>query len=508
MPLNNITFNLGQGGLGRGLTSKDHISGLLFYSNSLPSGFSSSARVKQFSSVADAVSAGILNDYSDATAATATYLITTLGATGDVFTLKVNEPFGAVTTVVSYTKASTDTTIALLGASIAAAINAGTSTHGYTASFTTATLTLTAPKKWGVFINSGSPITVTITGTIAGTLTQFSGGTGSKLAVMYYHISEFFRMQPLGTLYVGIYAVPGGAYDFTEISSIQTFANGQIRQIGVYKDGAAFATGDITAINNVCATNVAAHKELVAFYGADLSGTPALSSLVDISGLNAPYVSAVIGQDGAAQGALLYLTYGKSITVLGAALGATAFAAVNENIAWVSKFNISNGTECDTVAFANGVLYSATSDSQLNTLNNQRYIFLRKFVGQTGSFFNDNHTATLTSSSYAYVSDNRTIQKATRGIYTNVTPAIASPIQLDADGTLSDTSTAYFTGLAEAALIQMVRDGELSGQKVVVSPTQNVLATNTLYISASLVPYGTARNIVVNIGFNVSVAGN
>jgi hypothetical protein len=508
MPLNNITFNLGQGGLGRGLTSKDHISGLVFYSATLPSGFTSTSRVKEFSSVADAVSAGILNDYSDATAATGTYLITTLGSTGDVFTLKVNEPFGVVTTVVTYTKAGTDTTIALLGASIAAAINAGTATHGYTATFNTATLTLTAPKKWGIFLNSASPITVTITGTIAGTITQFSGGTGSKLAVMYYHISEFFRQQPLGTLFVGIYAIPGGAYDFSEVTLVQNFAVGQIRQIGVYKDSAAFSTADITALNTVCAASVAAHKELIAFYGADISGTPALSSLTDVSTLNASYVSAVIGQDGAALGAQLYLTYGKSITTLGATLGAVAFAKVNENIAWVGKFNISNGTECDTLAFANGVLYSATSDSQLNTLNNQRYIFLRKFVGVTGSYFNDNHACTIASSSYAYVNDNRTIQKATRGIYTNVVPAIASPIQLDADGTLSDVSTAYFTGLAEAALIQMVRDGELSGQKVVVSPTQNVLATNTLVISASLVPYGVARSITVNIGFNVSVAGN
>ena len=69
--MNNITFVKGKGGLGRPLAGKDFISGFIFYSNSLPSGFSSTNRVKTFYSVKDAENAGILNDYSDETQATA-----------------------------------------------------------------------------------------------------------------------------------------------------------------------------------------------------------------------------------------------------------------------------------------------------------------------------------------------------------------------------------------------------------------------------------------------------
>ena len=51
---NSIIFNRGQGGLGRPLNGEDHFSGFLFYSNTLPSGFSSNDRVKQVFSLEEA----------------------------------------------------------------------------------------------------------------------------------------------------------------------------------------------------------------------------------------------------------------------------------------------------------------------------------------------------------------------------------------------------------------------------------------------------------------------
>ena len=122
-----------------------------------------------------------------------------------------------------------------------------------------------------------------------------------------------------------------------------------------------------------------------------------------------------------------------------------------------------------------------------------------------GSYFNENSTSITTTSSYAYIADNRTIQKATRGIYTNLIPALNSPITLNADGTLSNEAIAYFGGLAEAPLNQMIRDGELSGMKVTISAVQNVLTTGILVVSVSLVQIATGRNINVNIGYNVTV---
>lgn len=511
MALNNILFNLGQGGLGRPLPGQDYISGLIYYSGTLPSGFTSSNRIKQFFSVADAVAAGIKNDYNDETAAIGSWTNTTIGNNGDTVALTVAELFGKIVSLGTYTKTAAETTVTLVAAAVAAIINAGTLTHGYTAIPTVGAVAITARKGLGVALNTGSNLiaTYSASATLAGTIVQFSGGVGSKQAVWYYHISEYFRLQPLGNLYVGFFAIPG-SYTFTEITTLQNFANGTIRQVGIYKDSAAYAVGDVTAIDTQCKALIAAHKEIIALYAADMSAVADVSTLSDLSLLTANTCSVIISQDGAALGASLYYSYGKSITTLGAALGAVAFANVNEDIAWPAKFNISNGTECDVPAFANGVLYSAATvtDSYLATLQNLRYIFFRKFTGFAGTYFNEETSAIISTSDYAFISGNRTIQKATRGVYISLIPALNSPITLNADGTIADVSTAYFTGLAESNLIQMVRNGEISAQKVAINPTQNVLSTGKIIIAISIVPVGTARNIVVNIGFNVKVVGS
>lgn len=509
MALNNISFVLGQGGLGRPLPGEDYISALIFYTpGSLPSGFSSSNPVQQFFSVSDAENAGILNNYNDETAGTATYLVTAAGTTGDVITFTVADPYNGSLTLGTYTKVTGDSTAANVATAIAAAINANTSTTGYSASVLTATVTIKARPGLGLTINTGTPLSVTLnTGaTLAGTITQFSAGAGSKQAVWHYHISEYFRLQPQGNLYVGVFAVPG-TYTFIEIATVQNFAGGKVRQVGIYKDSAAFASGDITAIHNQCAILTAAHKEIIALYAADITTVTNLSSLTDLSQLSANYCTAVISQDGAAAGSMLYAAYGKSITTLGALLGAVSLSAVSESIAWPAKFNISDGTECDTIAFANGQLVSnpLLTDSLFTQLQNYRYIFLRKFVGVAGSYFNDNSTSIATTSDYAYISDNRTIQKATRGVYSALVPALNSPITLNSDGTIADYSAAYFQTQAESPLTQMVRDGDLSDYSVAVNPAQNVLSTSKVIITINLLPKGTARNIVVNIGFNVTI---
>lgn len=515
MSLNNVNFVLGQGGLGRPLPGNDYISGLLFYSASLPYGFSSSNRIKHFFSVADAVNAGIKSDYSDETKATGTFTVTAIGTNGDTVLLSIAEPNGVIVplvptgALVTYTKTASETTTTSVATAIAAAINAGTLIHGYKAVGASAVVTITARTGLGVFLNSGTPIVAAYSASsvLAGTIVQFTGGVASLFAVWNYHITEYFRLRPQGNLYVGIYPVPG-SYTFTEITTMQNFANGAMRQIGIFKDpSAAFASADITTIHSVCASLVAAHKEIIALYAGDIQGTADVSTLTDLSTLTANYCSAVIAQDGAALGSKLFFAYGHSITCLGALLGAVATAKVSQSIAWVANFNISNGTECDTIAFANGVLFSNVSvtDSLLTTMQNMRYIFLRKFVGVAGSYWNENSTSIATTSDYAYIADNRTIQKATRGIYANVVTALNSPITLNGDGTLSNEAIAYLTGLTQSPLTQMVRDSELSGFSVSISAVQNILATGILTINVSLLQIATGRNIQVNIGYRVAV---
>lgn len=502
--MNNVTFNRGQGGLGRPLTGEDHFSGFLFYNNTLPSGFGSSDRIKKIFSVADAEALGIEADYSDETAATGTYLVTAIGVNGDTLNIAFAEPRASVD-LGTYTKTASETTVALVATAIAAVINAGTVNHGYTATVNTATVTITARPGLGVFSNTGSPVTVTIVGTIAGTLTQPSGGVYSKRAIYHYHISEFFRMQPKGVLWVGIYAVPS-SYDFTDLSTIQNYAEGAIRQFGVWVDTTVFLTAHVTAIQTVCNTMAEANMPASVLYGGDISATASVGSLTNLATLDSENVSVIIGQDGNGTGWELWKATANSITCVGAVLGTVALSKVSEDIAWVAKYNMSNGTELDTIEFANGQTWIAVSDSIKDTLDDYRYIFLRKFVGVAGSYFNDSHTATLLASDYAYIENMRTIDKAIRGLRVAYIPELNRPLTLNADGTMTDQMIAYLESVGDRVLEQMERDAEVSAFDLVIDSAQNVLSTNQVVVGVQIVPIGTARNIVVNIGFAASIS--
>ena len=57
-----------------------------------------------------------------------------------------------------------------------------------------------------------------------GAETQFTSGLGSYFSVLHYHISEFFREQPKGVVWVGIFAQ--ASYTGAEAKTIQDFASG------------------------------------------------------------------------------------------------------------------------------------------------------------------------------------------------------------------------------------------------------------------------------------------
>jgi hypothetical protein len=510
MALPNITFIKGQGGLGRALPGQDHISGMLFYTANLPSGFTTTSRVKALYSVSDAVNAGILNDYSDATASTGTVTITAAGSAGDTIRVRCSSVSlsGALSTITlgEYTRVGTETA-AQVATAVAASINANTQNTGFSAIASGAIITITAPKFFGTFLNSGTPYTVQVTGGITTTIVQnVIPGVASAQAVWHYHVSEFFRMNPKGILYVGFYAVPG-TYAFTEITLMQNFAQGAIRQIGVFKT-AAYADSDIALIDAVCKANDAIKRPISAVYCANLVGTADITTLATLATKSNNKVSVCVSQSGSGQGLLLVQTNSTSITHLGTIMGTISRANVSESIAWVNQFNLSDGVQNEVAMFANGQYYEtfASLDSTLEGLTDKRYIFVRKFNGISGTYFNDSHTAIAQSSDYAYIENNRVIDKAIRVLNAAYLPFLNSPISLNADGTLTDVAVGTFEGVGETALDEMVRLSNLNAYDVVVDPSQDVLSTSELVVAVSLLMPGVARQIIIPITFTQSIA--
>lgn len=503
MAQNDVVFIKGQNGLGRPLDGKDFISSLVFYSATLPIGFSTVNRINKLSSVADAVSLGITNTHGDETPATGTITFTASGTAADIVSLPILTPSGIVG-LGSFAVPTTPTPTNVAAAAVIS-INAGTLTHGYKASSLAAVVALTLPSGLGLSGNSGYVIQpIVASGSTAATIAQPSGGAASTFDVMYYHVAEFFRMQPKGLLYIGIYPIPT-VLDFSELQLVQNFASGDIRQFGVYYTAATFSTTQVDALEAQAIALEAAHKPVSILYAPNIFGAASVTTLANVRALTDPDVSVVIGQDGGNIGAALYTASGKSISCLGAALGVVAKAGVADNIGAVEKFNLSN-VELDVLAFSNGQLYKSLSDNAITTVHNLGYIFAKKHTDVTGSYFNDSFTCVASTSDYAYIENNRVMDKAERGIRAAMIVKLNGKLQVNpTTGRLSEDVIAMYTNVANAPLEAMEKAGELSGHKVVIDPTQNVLATSKLVLTIQNVPVGVARLIQINIGYTTKL---
>ncbi|MCG8412127.1 MAG: DUF2586 family protein, partial [Bacteroidales bacterium] len=202
------------------------------------------------------------------------------------------------------------------------------------------------------------------------------------------------------------------------------------------------------------------------------------------------------------------------IGLVGTALGAVSKAAVHENIGWVQKFNLASG-EFNTPGFygkfensdkeSTAKNFSEIPTGIIEQLHEKRYIFPLKHTGDAGTYFNDSHTATKFTDSFAYIENNRTIDKAIRGVRASLLPQINRPLAVDKDGKLSADTIKFFENLANRTLDRMLNAGELSDFAVGIDPNQQVLSDSKLSMVLRLIPRGVARQIEVKIGFTTKL---
>lgn len=329
--------------------------------------------------------------------------------------------------------------------------------------------------------------------------------------LVYEHINEFFRINPNGDLYILLVAQ---TTTFTELvdpilpgnaKKLLIEAEGKIKQLAVAYNPTtppvdfSVTEGAILKAQELADSEYTLHRPIQIL----LEGKGyVIAEPVDFRIENAKNVSVMIGQSSEVANreiaaASPYLGYG----AVGTLLGAVSRAAVNENVAWVEKFNVYGGTLSS--ASVGGILLKDISDGDLETLNDNGAIFFRQHIGRAGYYFNDSHTATALTSDYAYIENNRTIDKAVRSIRSVLLPRLASPVLVDPDtGKLPASVIKSYENDGRKALELMQNNNEISSFTVFVDPEQNILALSELQIQFSLIPTGTARNIKVTIGFS------
>jgi hypothetical protein len=315
----------------------------------------------------------------------------------------------------------------------------------------------------------------------------------------YYQIQQYFRLNPLGDLFIMVLVTDDSYEDIARFAkTFQEAAHGEIRQMAIIfsKETTFQETKDAVQVAQEQADEAYADympfEVLIEGKGFAAVLAAGASGVDDLAELGASNVSVVVAMDVAA--AVAY----PNTAAVGMALGAISRAKVSENIAWVAQFNLA-GAGFLQAGFVGGT--EVKTQEILEVLSGKRYMFARTHTGLPGVYFNDSHTATLGTSDFAYIESNRTINKATRLLRAALLPKLNSQILLAVDGKLAPSVTKGFETLCRAALKRMVSNKEVSVFDVFVDPSQDILASSQLRIKAEVTPVGTARRILVDLGF-------
>lgn len=323
--------------------------------------------------------------------------------------------------------------------------------------------------------------------------------------VLHYHLSELYRINPAVSLYVGIFEKPqGDNMTFAEIKTVQNFADGRIRQIGVWCGDRVPSEDDLVAIQGQADTLEAQGAELSVVYAPKVANVKQIST--KLAGGGKCRVSVVIGQAGSGTGAELYKDKANaakaSVSGLGVVLGLISKAKVHQCIAWVKEFP----TGISLPAFGDGTLLRDLDKALVEQLDTARYLFFVTQQGQSGSYMNDSHTMDDAKSDYASIESVRTMDKGARGVRAYVIPELGGNVYVDPDtGKLASYTVAHLETVAGHALEDMEKAGELSGYKADIDPDQDVAASSTVDIVLKKVAVPVMRHVRIKIGFAKTV---
>ena len=325
------------------------------------------------------------------------------------------------------------------------------------------------------------------------------GLTAALFPTIHYQVTEYFRLLDKwgvsGLLYLGFFNIVTANYDGTEIATMQTFAEGKLRFCGVFLNG-TWASSDATDANTVAEALNLAGTPLSVFMAGKVSS---FSSPVDIRALNVKWVTMVAGMDGDTAGVA------RKDAAIGAMLAAQAYAKVSENVGAVAKFDLTGGTELQTLALCDGTLVSTLTAAQIDALNDKGWAVIIKRA-PSGSYWYDCPTGSLTTSDYNFQERNRVASKAKRLIIDNL--SVWQNAQLDVDPTTGFMSYSQITKLltcCDKVKNLMVNAGEIAGMLFTISPTQNINVTPTVYITCKIVPNGIGKTFNIDLTFTTKI---
>lgn len=370
-----------------------------------------------------------------------------------------------------------------------------------------------------------------------------------------YHLDSFFSLAG-GTQRIFVSFMNSDEdTEFEAVEKMQLASGGIIYQIGVWS-GKAIAQKNADGTYSVEAGNICAKLEAVAeilggkvgitnyegnaplniLVSAPIVGEAVvdIKSLPDLSGMNMPKVTVLIGQP--ATDSIHELMYAVNhvgdtasfapVGCVGAALGCLAVAPANESIAHVSSFNLAAIMQDAELGFGNlvedaenGGYADESSFTNIKTLgyikrntylHKNGYVFLTNYDGLESSiFFSSDQT--LSTGDYRTIARCRVMHKSRRVVRRALLPRVNGNVEVDTTtGKLSASAIADFQNIVIEALDKnMVEPGtskpQVSGRTCIIDNNQDVLNTDEIKIRYALVPLGVTSVINVTEGFTSTI---
>lgn len=351
------------------------------------------------------------------------------------------------------------------------------------------------------------------------------------MALIWYHISEFFRLNPDGTLYVhngnavapaNIFAADGPA------DKIMTASGNAVRFMGVVfgVDPADVITQTGGFADFVATTRTAAQAwvtaRAAAFVYVDciaLEGYKAAAALVDQKVADAPQCAVVAACDFGYMDSIDELNANLKYTAaIGTVLGSIGVRMLSESMGSVmlEKYpdharGYANYSLVDTrrerwlqPGLSDGTrTFDSLSQAVRTDLTDKAYIYVGQYEGYEGVYLNGEATCTTVDDDYNTIHINRLWNEAARRVRRALVPRINSRVQIEPDsGKIKPSAVADWDAACKRELNTLLAETEIADFRFSMDPNQDVIAQGKVIVKVSITPNGIAKAIEAEIGFN------
>jgi len=334
--------------------------------------------------------------------------------------------------------------------------------------------------------------------------------------LVYWHVSEVFRLASNAVLYVQLYTVTSSLNDvFTAF-----FDKEKNLRLLAYVN--TVETLDAPAI-----ALVQAEMDLL-FTGLMPGGCivslkkDVADAIPDFSALAYNTVQTDISND-LTTGGLAKAVFDSALGMCGGAgtfLGQALNLSVHQKQSW-KKFPINSGDRWLELGDINGDSVEALTQAQKDTYKTQGVTFMERVPRLINAYISNSRMSTATSDDYAIMTHRRVIDKASVLAYDGIVQRLDGPVYLDpATGKLSaETVTQWQTDAWNAINTNMVigrsgnavevsvdsATGSLPLNAVFINPDQDVLTTEQITVQVRIVPVGAANEIIIDIGLTAII---